>query len=159
MESNLISLKEEAERRGVSPKALSERCRGGLEPLARKNSSGRWAFIEGGTDEGSESPEPDIPNDANKSELDRQHKYWQAKETRSKALIKQHEERRLIGGLVDRSTLENKWKTVLLSIRTQMLTTPDVIRRELGPEIIDDYAYRKIRDIVDTALKTAMHRK
>ena len=159
MENKRISLKEEAERRGVSPKALAERCRGGQEPLAQKGSNGRWEFVEGQGANSDISHQTDIPDDADKDELDRLHKYWQARKTRSEALMKANEECRLSGRLVDKNTLETKWKTVLLSIRSQMLSLPDTIRRELSTEIIDDYAYRKIRDIVDSALIAAMEKK
>ena len=157
--NNLISLKDEADRRGLTTKALAERCRGGQEPLARKGPNGRWGFIEGECTEDDFELKSDIPDDAKKDELDRLYKYWQARKTRSEAKMKEYEQRRLSGGLVDKSSLEKKWKGSLLSIRTQMLTVPDIIRRELSTEIIDDFAYRKIRDIVDAALIAASEQK
>ena len=36
-----------------------------------------------------------------------------------------------------------------------MLAVPDTIRRELGPDIIDDYANKKIIEIIDDALIAA----
>ena len=153
MKENLVSLKKEAERRGISYRSLLKRCAAGEEPLARKHKNGRWMFVQGGQGDAFASADWEVPLGADKEELDRLHKYGQAMKVKEEAQLKRAERLRLTGNLVDRSSLEQGWATTVVNIRTQMMTIPGTIRRQLGAERIDAWAYGKIVDIVHDALR------
>ena len=152
-EPKLISLKVEAARQGITEKVLREKARAGQVAGAIKKNN-KWWFQEGIVS-ADNIPDEEIDKTADINELQRVLKYHAAKKMKAEANIKKAEEYRLTGRLVDAKSLTDEWESVLVSIKQQLLCIPDTIRREIGPEVINDFRYKTIQNIVDSALLAA----